>query len=132
MLDYTTRIVLNEEDPTDRYFDLEYKLSALSKLRNNFISVVFDCCREELPRTVTRSISDRDDSKILTEQNLFIVFGCPPQTGVPAKSSIVRSVIDCVAQHLHSTGGILELPTAFDYKFKQKFEKASTERREVT
>lgn len=63
VLDYTTKIVLNEVDPMLRYFDLEFKMSALSKLRNNFISVVFDCCREELPRTATRGISDPDDIK---------------------------------------------------------------------
>jgi hypothetical protein len=35
-------------------------------------------------------------------------------------------------QHLNKTGGVLELPAALDFRFKAKFEKSSTERREVT
>ena len=132
VLDNTTKIVLNEDDPMFRYFDLEQKLSSLSKMNNNFISVVFDCCREELPRSDTRDIGDTDDKKNLTDQNLFVVFGCPPLVGVPAKSTIVKSYIDCVTDYLNKTGGVLELPAALDFRFKAKFEKSSTERREVT
>ncbi len=123
VLQHTTNIVLNEDDPEKRYYTLEQKLSALSKLNNNYISVVFDCCREEQPQTATRSIGDEDDKKNDSFQNLFILFGCPPLTGVPAKSTIVKSVIECVQQHLDSTGGVLELPAAFDMKFKKNFEK---------
>ena len=58
ILQSTTKIVLNEDDPNPkmRYFDLESKLSSLSKLNNNYISAVFDCCREEIPSIATRSI----------------------------------------------------------------------------
>ena len=58
ILQNTTKIVLNEDDPNPkmRYFDLESKLSSLSKLNNNYISAVFDCCREEVPSIATRSI----------------------------------------------------------------------------
>ncbi len=67
ILDSTTKIVLNEKDPMFRYFDLEQKLSSLSKLSNNFIAAIFDCCREELPRTDTRSLGDLDDMENLTD-----------------------------------------------------------------
>jgi hypothetical protein len=67
ILDNTTKIVLNEEDPMFRYFDLEQRLSSLSKLNNNFVAAIFDCCREELPRTDTRSIGDSEDMKNLTD-----------------------------------------------------------------
>jgi hypothetical protein len=67
ILDNTTKIVLNEEDPMFRYFDLEQRLSSLSKLSNNFVTAIFDCCREELPRTDTRSLGDSDDMKNLTD-----------------------------------------------------------------
>ena len=132
VLDNTTKIVLNEDDPVLRYYGLEQKLSSLSKLNNNFVSVVFDCCREELPRSDSRDIGDTDDRKNLTDQNLCVVFGCPPLLGVPAKSTIVKSYIECVTDYLNKTGGILELPAALDFRFKKHFEKSSSERREVT
>jgi hypothetical protein len=133
ILDNTTKIVLNEEDPMFRYFDLEQKLSSLSKLKNNFITAIFDCCREVLPRADTRSLGDNTEEQVnLTDQNLYVTFGCPPLVGVPAKSTIVKSYMECVSQYLNKTGGVLELPAALDFRFKAKFEKASTERREVT
>jgi hypothetical protein len=134
ILDNTTKIVLNEEDPMFRYFDLEQKLSSLSKLKHNFVAAIFDCCREELPRADTRSLGDsnNEDKVNLTDQNLYVTFGCPPLVGVPAKSTIVKNYITCVNQYLNKTGGVLELPAALDFKFKAKFEKSSTERREVT
>lgn len=54
-----------------------------------------------------------------------MIFGCPPQTGVPAKSTIVKSVIECVSEHLAENGGVLLLPEAFLPKFKRDYEKSS-------
>lgn len=94
--------------------------------------MIFDCCREELPRSDFRNVDDADNQKSLTDQNLFIVFGCPPLVGVPAKSTVAKNYIECVSQYLDQTGGVLELPAALDCRFKANFEKASTERREIT
>jgi hypothetical protein len=66
ILDNTTKIVLNEEDPAFRYFDLEKNLSSLSKAKNNFVTAIFDCCRQELPKLDTKGINDSDDLKNLT------------------------------------------------------------------
>lgn len=108
-------------------------LHSLSKTNNNFIAAVFDCCREVLPKEETRSLGDyADDMKNLTDQNLYITFGCPPLVGVPARSTIVKSYTECLTQYLNQTGGVLELPGALDFKFKAKYEKSSTERRDVT
>jgi hypothetical protein len=115
-----------------RYFDLEEKVSMLSKLSNNFISVIFDCCREELPRRDNRNIHDADDQKNLTDQNLFIVFGCPPRKGVLAKSNVANNYIACISEYLTQTGGVLELPAALEFKFKARFEQTSSVRSEVT
>jgi hypothetical protein len=52
--------------------------------------------------------------------------------GVPAKSTLVQSYTSCVMTDLVKTGGVLEIPGALDMKFKAKFEKNSTERREIT
>jgi len=125
-------MVLNEEDLIFRYYDLEQKLSILSKMSNNFISALFDCCREELPKSETRSQGEADQSTNLTDQNLLITFGCTPLTGVPDKSTIVNSYTECIKEYLIKTGGVLELPAALDFRFKAQFEKTSTERREVT
>ncbi len=132
IIDNTTKIVLNEEDPLFRYFDLEQKLSVLSKYHNTYIVSVLDCCREVLPKEDTRGLGDDDNKAALTDQNYFVTFGCPPLVGVPAKSSIVKSYTQCVKEHLVKTGGVLEIPGALDMKFKAKFEKNSTERRDVT
>ena len=133
ILENTTKIVLNEDDPMFRYFDLEQKLASLSKLNNNFIAAIFDCCREVIYRGDTRGVGESvDTQKNLTDQNLYVTFGCPPLVGVPAKSTIVKSYTVCVTMHLNKTGGVLEIPAALDFKFKAKFEKASTERRDVT
>ena len=107
-------------------------MSLLSTYRNSFISVIFDCCREELPRSDTRTINDADGQKNLTDQNLFIVFGCPPRKGVLAKSEVTKNYIACISEYLNQTGGVLELPAALDFRFKARFEKTSSERREVT
>ena len=46
ILEDTTKIVLNDEVPARRYFDLEYHLEVFSRnFKNNFIFAVFDCCR---------------------------------------------------------------------------------------
>jgi hypothetical protein len=61
VIDNTTKIVLNEDEPLFRYFDLEQKLSVLSKYHNTYIVSVFDCCREVLPKADTRSMGDDDN-----------------------------------------------------------------------
>jgi hypothetical protein len=45
---------------------------------------------------------------------------------------MVKNYTECVKQHLKKNKNVLKLPAALDYKFKAKFEKTSTERREVT
>ena len=113
ILDNTTKIELNEEDPEHRYFDLEQKLSSLSKMNNNFVAAIFDCCRFEMPRKEIPKIHTRgpgdavDTKKVSDYQNLYIIFGCPPRIGVPAKSTMVKSFTECVKQHLKKTGGVL-------------------------
>lgn len=61
ILNNTTSIVLNEEDPKFRYFKLEQKLASFSKLKNNFIAAIFDCCREVPAKSETRSLGDNLD-----------------------------------------------------------------------
>ena len=51
---------------------------------------------------------------------------------MPAQSTVVKSYTECISQYLNKTGGVLELPAALDIRFKAKFEKASSERREVS
>jgi hypothetical protein len=67
VLDNTTKIVLNEGENEMRYFDLEQKLSILSKYKHCFVAAIFDCCREEIPKEETRSIGDSDHTATLTD-----------------------------------------------------------------
>ena len=57
----TTRIVVNEVENIDRYFDLEAKLSILSAHRKNtYTTVVFDCCREKISQAAMRGVEEND------------------------------------------------------------------------
>jgi hypothetical protein len=48
MLNYT-KLMINEEDYQDRFFNLEEKINILSNSRKNtFFTTVFDCCREAI------------------------------------------------------------------------------------
>jgi hypothetical protein len=51
---------------------------------------------------------------------------------VPQKSTIVKNYITCIKDYLNQSGGVLCLPEALDFRFKAKFEKNSTERRDIT
>jgi hypothetical protein len=73
-----------------------------------------------------------DTKNVDTDQNLYMIFGCRPQVGVPAKSTIAKNYTECVKQYVKEHGGLLKLPDAVDKIFKRDYEKNSTERREVT
>ena len=45
----TTEIMMNETDCKKRFFPLERKLNLLSCYKNNYITAIFDCCRETMP-----------------------------------------------------------------------------------
>lgn len=71
-----TKMVCNEEQSFHRYWDLESKLSDLSKMPNTFVIGVFDCCREPLLGSEIIQNEILAESKDDFEQNLYITFGC--------------------------------------------------------
>ena len=115
-MDTTTKIMLNEKKPTDMYFALESKMFNMSKYANNYITLVFDCCREEIPKFDERGGDDKIER--VKNQNFFVLFGCAPEKGVPAKSNIVDQFTKCLLDHLNKRGGVLNIVEALKY-FKE-------------
>ena len=76
-------------------YNLEQRLRALGDLENSFVIGIFDCCREAeneaiFPPVKTRGIGDNEEQDVVVKstQNVFLIFGCPSNKGVPAKSQI--------------------------------------------
>lgn len=93
VMDTTTKVVCNEFESEFRYFPLESKLSVISGYQNTFVVTVFDCCREELPREEIRGGADKSQTR---DQNFYVTFGCAPTNGVPTKSTLVDSYVECL------------------------------------
>ena len=102
----TTRIVLNEEENCDRYFDIELKLTVLSAHRKNtFTTMIFDCCRERISVEAMRGGEDFATPEE-NFQNLHIIFGCPPSDGVSLNSELSKDYVECVTESIKKCGGI--------------------------
>ena len=74
-------------------YNLESRLRALGDLDNSFVIGIFDCCREAydesmFPPVKTRGGDGNEKRDFVVEsgQNVFLIFGCPSNKGVPAKS----------------------------------------------
>lgn len=113
-----------------RYFDLEKDLFELCGVKNNFVTIAFDCLREEAPKKAPDATDDEEDLPLVEsdERNFYVTYGCPPIGDRATKSSFINNYIKCIEEHLNKTGGVLELPTALEIQFETQ----STDRREVT
>ena len=62
---------------------------------NSYVIGIFDCCREAynediFPPVQTRGLDGNEENEVQVEkgQNVFLIFGCPSNRGVPATSKI--------------------------------------------
>ena len=67
----------------------------MGELDNSFVIGIFDCCREAydvnmFPKVTTRGKdgSEENKARVETGKNIFLIFGCPANKGVPATSKI--------------------------------------------
>ena len=76
-------------------YNLEARLRAMGEEDNSYVIGIFDCCREAydegmFPPVATRGGDGNEERDIVVEkgQNVFLIFGCPSNRGVPATSKI--------------------------------------------
>ena len=90
-----SQIVMPDPKSKKPLYNLEARLRALGNLDNSFIIGIFDCCRDQLdvsifpPETAaTRGNDDKQDVEVEREKgrNVILIFGCPSNKSVPAKS----------------------------------------------
>ena len=78
-------------------FNLENNLRMLGQEDKSFVIGVFDCCREPynersqslFKHMATRGGNEETKEEVEGSNNLFLIFGCPPQKTVPGESKIV-------------------------------------------
>ena len=82
---------------------------------NSYVIGIFDCCREKyseakFPKLALRGDGDANEEKeVLVEkgQNVFLIFGCPANRGVPATSKIASQFFDILELARAENGSIL-------------------------
>ena len=96
MNDNQSQIVLPDASKKIPLYNLEARLRAMGQEDNSYVIGIFDCCREKyneanFPKLALRGDGDANEEKeVLVEkgQNVFLIFGCPANRGVPATSKI--------------------------------------------
>ena len=76
-------------------YNLEDRLRALGNLDKSFVIGIFDCCRDAYTESIFPPVETRGGNSIVKPddvaeegRNVFIIFGCPSNESVPAKSKI--------------------------------------------
>ena len=98
-MDSETSMILNG---ASTMYPLEKMLRVLAGMSRTFVVALLDCCREKVDSTKWRGTNNKadvdpdllalfamqDDIQQKNTTNYLITYGCPPDTGVPAKSTI--------------------------------------------
>lgn len=113
LMDTTTKILCNSEDTKFAYYPMESKLSNLAGYKNTYVVGIFDCCREKMPKEAMRGGGDQEEDQ--PGSDFYCTFGCPPESGVKAKSTLVESYTDCVYDALEECGGVLTITSALEF-----------------
>ena len=107
-------------DPQQRIplYNLEVRLRALGNLDKSYVIGILDCCRqaydegmfppEEIRGGRGNAVRDEEAGK---GRNVFLIFGCPSDETVPAKSEIATQFFD-VLERSKDNNGCLLLPDA--------------------
>ena len=84
-------------------YNLESRLRSLGDLDNSYVIGIFDCCREAydegmFPPMASRGGDGNDERETMVEkgQNVFLIFGCPSNKGVPATSKIASQFFEVI------------------------------------
>ena len=97
MSDNQSQIVVPDASKKIPLYNLENRLRAMGQEDNSFVIGVFDCCREAYNEGIFPPVAgatrggdgnEEQDEVVETGQNVFLIFGCPSNRGVPATSKI--------------------------------------------
>ena len=84
---------------------MEARLRALGNLDNSYVIGIFDCCRDAYDERIFPPKADRGgignatrDVEVEKGRNVFLIFGCPSNKSVPAKSQIASQFFDVLAR----------------------------------
>ena len=85
-----------DDQATIPLYNLENAVRALGAQENSYVISIFDCCREPYNQSKFKPVAMRsgvgnEEEKVDIEDsnNVFLIFGCPPQKEVPGESLIV-------------------------------------------
>ena len=95
MRDNQSQIVMPDPQLKIPLYNLEARLRALGNLDNSYVIGIFDCCRDAYNEAIFPPKEGRGDNtnvardvEVEKGRNVFLIFGCPSNKSVPAKSQI--------------------------------------------
>ena len=114
IMDNTTYAVCNEATKRHKIrFPLELNLKALATEKGSYVVAVFDCCRERLSdamRGTGNTNQNLQDIDMDDYVNYIFWFGCPPNSGVSANSTIAIDLFKQLKRVARPYDGSVILP----------------------
>ena len=74
--------------------------------------MVFDCCRQKLKDSTRGGEEETKASTDVSDPNIIIIYGCPPNKLVPAKSTIATAFFERLREKANDATGEVTLPYA--------------------
>ena len=104
-----TKAVCNEGKP----YPLEGMLRNMSTTGRSFIVGILDCCRSQFKET-HRGAEGNDVVEESDKNNFVILFGCPPSSTTPAKSTISKAYFERLYSKMDKATCITKIPNAIN------------------
>ena len=81
--------VLNDVT-SKKLFPLEKFIRIIGSTEGAYVVALFDCCRSLFTADMMRGIKNEEvkRDKSVPYRNIFVTYGCPPEKGVDANSTI--------------------------------------------
>ena len=99
--------------PTKIRYPLEMNLRSLGTERGGYVMAIFDCCREQLSQAMRGSGDPPEDDLDMDMEdyvNFVFWFGCPPNSGVSATSTIAVDFFKQLKIEARPHDGTIVLP----------------------
>ena len=112
-MDNTTFAVCNHATKIFKIrFPLEKSLKTLSKNPGTYVCGIFDCCREQLPKAMRGEFIQPPDEYFESNDyiNYIFWFGCAPNSGVDANSTIAIDFFKELRRVANPADGTVILP----------------------
>ena len=98
-------------------YPLEKELRSIGTEEGGYVLGIFDCCRQQMTEEMrSRGVNPPQDNQPMDDYvNLIFVFGCPPNSGVSAKSTIAVEFFEKLSSVAKPYDGSVFLPSAFQF-----------------